>query len=75
MQIEENIQMVRFIIIFSLTMLIFGIFYSKLEEWGIGSIPGDFLLEKGEFKLYLPITTSILVSCLIQIILWFFNKE
>lgn len=63
--------MIKFVITFGLMMIIIGIFYSQLQELGLGKIPGDFCLESGGFKLYFPITTSILASCLINLILWF----
>lgn len=39
-----------------------------------GKLPGDILIDKGNFKLYFPITTSILLSLLISIVLFLINK-
>jgi len=39
-----------------------------------GRLPGDIVIDKGNFKMFFPITTSILVSILISIILFLINK-
>ena len=67
--------MMRFLITFGLIMIIIGICYSKLQELGLGEIPGDLCLEGGNLKIYFPITTSILISGLINLIMWFCDKD
>jgi hypothetical protein len=44
-------------------MIIIGLAYPKLQELGPAKVSGDFCLERGEVKFYLPITTAILASC------------
>jgi hypothetical protein len=39
-----------------------------------GKLPGDITIERGNFKLYFPITTSILLSLLISMILYLVGK-
>lgn len=39
-----------------------------------GKLPGDIVIDRGNFKMYFPITTSILISLLISIILFLINK-
>ena len=67
--------MIRFFIIFGLVMIIMAISYPQLQELGLGEIPGDFNWEKDNFIFYLPITSSIIVSCLINLALWFCDKD
>lgn len=40
----------------------------------IGKLPGDILIERENFKLYIPITTSILLSILITLILYLVGR-
>ncbi|HYG04437.1 MAG TPA: DUF2905 domain-containing protein [Chryseosolibacter sp.] len=40
----------------------------------IGRLPGDVTVEKGNFKLYAPITTSILVSIFLSIVIYLINR-
>ena len=65
---------IRFLIILILTTIIIGLYYPKLQELGLSEIPGDFYLEKDYVKFYFPITTSTLVTCLINLIIWFYNE-
>lgn len=39
---------------------------------GIGRLPGDILIQRKNFTFYFPITTSILISILLSVLLWFF---
>lgn len=39
-----------------------------------GKLPGDVVIERGNFKMYIPVTTSILLSLLISIVLFLFHK-
>jgi hypothetical protein len=36
----------------------------------LGKLPGDFHFKKGNFELYVPLATSILLSLLVSGILW-----
>ena len=36
----------------------------------IGELPGDIVIRKEHFRLYVPLTTSILLSALATLILW-----
>lgn len=40
----------------------------------LGKLPGDIIVEKENFKMYIPITTSILISVLISLILYIANR-
>ncbi|HYF67902.1 MAG TPA: DUF2905 domain-containing protein [Ohtaekwangia sp.] len=40
----------------------------------LGKLPGDIIVEKENFKMYIPITTSILISILISLILYVANR-
>ena len=39
-----------------------------------GKLPGDIVIDRGNFKMYFPIATSILVSLVISIILFLIHK-
>ncbi len=41
---------------------------------GLGRLPGDIVIERNNFRFYFPITTSILVSIVLSLILWFLNR-
>jgi hypothetical protein len=43
-------------------------------RFGLGRLPGDIVVDRGNFYFYLPITTAILVSLLLSLLLWLFNR-
>jgi hypothetical protein len=43
-------------------------------RFGLGGLPGDIIIDRDGFVLYLPITTSILVSLLLSLILWLVSR-
>jgi hypothetical protein len=40
----------------------------------LGKLPGDISIERENFRFYLPITSSILVSILLSLIIYFVNR-
>lgn len=40
----------------------------------LGKLPGDIVIDRGNFKMYIPITTSILISLALSIIIFFIRK-
>lgn len=42
---------------------------------GYPRIPGDIVLRKRNFTVYLPIGTSILLSLVLSLILWFLGRR
>ena len=41
----------------------------------LGKLPGDFLFRGKDFSFYFPLTTSILISVILTLILWFINRR
>jgi hypothetical protein len=41
---------------------------------GLGRLTGDIVYERENFRLYLPITTSLLVSLVHSLILWLMRR-
>jgi len=42
-------------------------------RFGLGRLPGDIVIDRG-FVVYVPITTAIIVSLLLSLVLWLFNR-
>jgi hypothetical protein len=40
----------------------------------IGRLPGDIVFRRGNFTIYFPLATSILLSILLTVILWLFRR-
>jgi hypothetical protein len=40
----------------------------------LGRLPGDIAVERDGFRLYVPITTSLLVSGAVMLVSWFLRR-
>lgn len=40
----------------------------------LGKLPGDITFERGNFRVYIPIATSLLISILITLVLYIINR-
>lgn len=50
---------------------------SRLPTWlsWLGRLPGDIAIERDNVRFYLPITTSIILSIVLTLLLWFFGRR
>jgi hypothetical protein len=53
-------------------LIVVGNFSDKLP-W-LGRLPGDIVIERGNFRFYFPLATSILLSILLTLIIWLFRR-
>jgi len=66
--------MSRLIIIFGLVLVAVGVLWPVIARLGLGRLPGDVVIERENFRLYIPIATSLLISLLLSLVLWFLNR-
>jgi uncharacterized membrane protein len=59
----------RILLVFGVVLLVVGGAFILAEKLGLGRLPGDIVVEKKSFRLYVPIATSILVSLILTAIL------
>jgi hypothetical protein len=55
-------------------LVVVGLLWPWLSRLGLGRLPGDIVIERENFRLYIPITTSILISLALSLILWLLNR-
>ena len=66
--------MSRLLIIFGVILVAIGILW-PLARLGLGRLPGDIVLvERENFRLYIPLATSLIISLLVSVGLWFVNR-
>ena len=66
----------KYIIIFGVIIIILGLliyFFHDKMHW-IGRLPGDIRIEKGNSRIYFPITTLIVFSILLTILVNLLRK-
>jgi hypothetical protein len=47
----------------------------KFPGLRIGRLPGDIYVDRGNWKFYFPLMTSILLSIILSLVLWFLNRK
>jgi ribose/xylose/arabinose/galactoside ABC-type transport system permease subunit len=48
--------------------------FSGKIPW-LGKLPGDFLFQGKNSSFYFPLTTSILISIVLSLVMWFINRR
>jgi hypothetical protein len=64
----------KLLIVFGLVLVAAGLLWTLIARLGLGPLPGDIVVERENFRLYIPIATSLLISILLSAVLWFLNK-
>jgi hypothetical protein len=66
--------MSRFLIVLGLVILALGLLWPLLGRLGLGRLPGDIVIQRGNFAFYFPLMTCIIVSILLSVVFWLFNR-
>ena len=69
------VDMGRFLIIAGVAIAAIGCLFLMADKLPIGRLPGDFSFGKNNFKIYIPVTTCILISILLTLIVNFFSRK
>jgi len=64
----------RWLIILGVVLVLAGLLWPWLGRLGLGRLPGDVVIERENFRLYLPLTTALLISLALSLILWLLNR-
>ncbi len=66
----------KYLIVIGFVFVVTGIviyFFQDKTGW-LGNLPGDFRIERENFRFYFPLTTMILLSLLVSVILYLVRK-
>jgi hypothetical protein len=66
--------MARWLIILGVVLVVLGLLWPWLGKLGLGRLPGDIVIERGNFRLYLPLGTSVVISLVLTAILWLLGR-
>jgi hypothetical protein len=58
--------MARYLILAGLLLIVIGLLWGPLSRLGLGRLPGDIVIERESFTLYIPVTSALLVSVLLS---------
>jgi len=57
-----------------LVFLAVGLLWPWLGKLPIGRLPGDIIIDRPSLKIYIPITTMVIISIIISLLVRFFKK-
>jgi hypothetical protein len=66
--------MARILVILGVVLIVVGLLWPWMSKIGLGRLPGDFVIERGNVRIYIPLATSIAVSVVISLLLWLFGR-
>ena len=66
--------MQRLLLGLGLLILIVGISWPMLSRIGLGKLPGDMVIQRGDTTFYFPLVTCIIISIVLSMLLWMFNR-
>ena len=64
----------RILIIAGGILVIVGLAWPVLTRLGLGRLPGDIMVERGNFRFYFPLATSLVVSVFLTLLFWLFRR-
>lgn len=62
------------LIIMGMILIAIGIIFTFGSRLGIGRLPGDIFIKKGNMTFYFPIATSIVISIILTLIFNFLRR-
>lgn len=67
-------QLGKTILSIGVILVVVGLLMVVGNKFGIGKLPGDIYYEKGNFRFFFPITTSIIISIVLSLLLKIFRR-
>ena len=64
----------KMLLIMGIGLFIIGGILVVGEKFGLGKLPGDIFIQKGNFTFFFPIVSSLIISLLLTLILNFFRR-
>jgi len=55
-------------------LIVAGLLWPFLSRLPLGRLPGDIVIDRPGLKIFIPITTMVLVSVVISLILWILRR-
>jgi Protein of unknown function (DUF2905) len=66
--------MSRFLIVLGLAIVAIGVLWPLIARLGLGRLPGDIVIQRGNFSFYFPLATCLILSMVLSAVVWLFNR-
>ena len=66
----------RTLVLLGVVLVIVGLLVGVVGRFTpLGRLPGDIVVRRPNFTFYFPVVTSILLSVLLTLVMWFFQRR
>jgi hypothetical protein len=62
------------LVVIGIVLLAAGLLWIGGARLGLGHLPGDVTIERENFRLYIPLGTSVLISIVLSLIFWLLSR-
>ncbi|MFO7862146.1 MAG: DUF2905 domain-containing protein [Desulfosalsimonas sp.] len=62
------------LIAIGIAIAVIGVFWPWIARLPVGRLPGDIIIDRPGLKVYIPVTTMIVLSVVISVVLWILRK-
>lgn len=66
--------MQKTLLILGLALVVAALLWPWISRLPFGRLPGDIVIDRPSLKVYIPITTMIVISLIISLIVWLFRR-
>jgi hypothetical protein len=64
----------KVLILAGVVLVVVGLIVLGAQRFGLGRLPGDIVIERDGFTLYIPLATSLIVSLGLTLVLWLLSR-
>jgi hypothetical protein len=64
----------KVLILAGVVLVAVGLIVLAAQRFGLGRLPGDIVIERDGFTLYIPLATSLIVSLGLMLVLWLLSR-
>ncbi|WP_236915208.1 DUF2905 domain-containing protein [Clostridium sp. Cult2] len=64
----------RIFLTIGIVLVVIGVVFMVGEKFGLGKLPGDIFIQKGNFTFFFPIVSSIIISIILTLLLNLFKR-
>jgi hypothetical protein len=71
---QAQMEIGKTLIVVGVVLVAAGLLWIGGARLGLGHLPGDIIIERENFRVYLPIATSIFISVVLSLIFWLISR-
>jgi hypothetical protein len=62
------------LIVLGIALVAAGLFWPRLRQLGLGSLPGDIAINRPSVQIFFPIATCLVISAVLTLLFWIIRK-